>query len=71
MMSLRALGNLSGGGAAAKLAATYYQEHSADYYVEDLDHQGVWMGRGSEDLGLEGAVDRKDFQLGLAGYVGG
>jgi conjugative relaxase-like TrwC/TraI family protein len=71
MMSLRALGNLSGGGSAAKLAATYYQEYSADYYVEDLDHQGVWMGHGAEDLGLEGSVNRQDFQLGLAGYVGG
>ncbi len=71
MMSLRALGNLSSGGAAARLAATYYQDHSADYYVEDLDHQGVWMGRGAEGLGLEGAVDRGEFQLGLAGYAAG
>src|SRR5208282_4974630 len=71
MMSLRALGNLSSGGGAARLAATYYQEYSADYYVEDLAHQGVWMGLGAEDLGLEGAVDRKDFQLGLAGFVAG
>ena len=71
MMSLRGLGNLSTGGSAAKLAATYYQEHSADYYVEDLDHQGVWMGQGAEDLGLEGAVGREQFQLSLAGYVEG
>ena len=71
MMSLRALGNLSSGGGAARLAATYYQEYSADYYVEDLAHQGVWMGLGAQDLGIEGAVDRKDFQLGLAGYVAG
>ena len=71
MMSLRGLGNLSTGGSAAKLAATYYQEHSADYYVEDLDHQGEWMGQGAEDLGLEGAVGREQFQLALAGYVEG
>ncbi|MFH0754431.1 MAG: MobF family relaxase [Candidatus Omnitrophota bacterium] len=71
MMSLRALGNLSGGGSAAKLAATYYQEHSADYYVEDLDQQGAWMGGGAQMLGLNGAVERKEFQLGLAGYVAG
>ncbi len=71
MMSLRALGNLSSGGSAAKLAATYYQEHSADYYVEDLDHQGVWMGQGAESLELEGAVERGEFQLSLAGYVAG
>src|SRR5471032_2008927 len=71
MMTLRALGNLSTGGSAARLASNYYQEHSADYYVENLDHQGVWMGRGAEELGLDGAVDRNEFQLGLAGYVAG
>ena len=71
MMSLRGLGNLGGGSGAAKLAATYYQEHSADYYVEDLDHQGQWMGQGAESLGLEGAVVREEFQLSLAGYVAG
>jgi conjugative relaxase-like TrwC/TraI family protein len=71
MMSLRALGNLSVGGSSAKLAATYYQEHSADYYVEDLAQQGAWMGGGAEQLGLTGAVERKEFQLGLAGYVAG
>src|ERR1019366_5785035 len=69
MMSLKGLGNLSSGSGAAKLAATYYQEHSADYYVEDLDHQGVWMGEGAEALGLEGAIERDEFQLSLAGYV--
>ncbi len=71
MMSLRGLGNLGTGGGSAKLAATYYQEHSADYYVEDLDHQGVWMGQGAEALGLEGAIEREQFQLSLAGYVAG
>ena len=71
MMSLKGLGNLSSGSGAAKLAATYYQEHSADYYVEDLDHQGVWMGQGAEALGLEGAIERDEFQLSLAGYVAG
>ena len=71
MMSLRGLGNLSTGSGAAKLAATYYQQHSADYYVEDLDHQGVWMGQGAQILGLRGAIEREEFQLSLAGYVGG
>ncbi len=71
MMSLRGLGNLSSGSGAAKLAATYYQEYSADYYVEDLDHKGVWMGQGSEALGLEGAIEPDEFQLSLAGYVAG
>src|ERR1017187_2970784 len=71
MMSLRGLGNLSTGGGAARLAATYYQEHSADYYVEDLDHQGVWMGQGAEILGIQGAIERDAFQLSLAGFVGG
>jgi conjugative relaxase-like TrwC/TraI family protein len=69
MMSLKSLGNLSSGSGAAKLAATYYQERSADYYVEDLDHQGVWMGEGAEALGLEGTIERDEFQLSLAGYV--
>ena len=49
----------------ARLAANYYQEHSADYYMEDVDHQGQWMGSGAQELGLEGAVDRSEFQLGL------
>jgi len=71
MMSLRGLGNLSSGSGAAKLAATYYQEHSADYYVEDLDHQGQWIGQGAEALGLHGAIERDEFQLSLAGYVAG
>ncbi len=71
MMSLRALGNLGSGGGAARLASNYYQEHSADYYMEDVDHQGQWMGSGAEELGLAGAVDRSEFQLGLAGYVAG
>ena len=70
-MSLRALGNLSTGGSAARLAANYYQEHSADYYMDDVDHKGVWMGRGAQELELEGPVDRGEFQLGLAGYVAG
>ena len=71
MMSLRALGNLGSGGGAARLAANYYQEHSADYYMDDVDHQGQWMGSGAQELGLEDAVDRSEFQLGLAGYVAG
>jgi conjugative relaxase-like TrwC/TraI family protein len=69
MMSLRGLGNLGSGSGAASLAATYYEEHSADYYVKDLDHQGQWMGQGAQRLGLEGAVDRSEFQLSLAGFV--
>ncbi len=71
MMSLRGLGNLGNGGASARLASTYYQEKSADYYVEDLNHQGVWLGQGAESLGLQGAIDREEFQLSLAGYVVG
>ncbi len=71
MMSLRGLGNLGSGGGSAALAATYYEQKSADYYVKDLDHQGEWMGQGAEALGLNGAIDREDFQLSLAGYVAG
>ena len=47
MMSLRGLGNFGTGSGSARLAATYYQEKSADYYVEDLDHEGAWMGQGA------------------------
>lgn len=71
MMSLRGLGNLGTGAGAAKLAANYYQNKSPDYYVKDLDHQGVWMGQGAKQLGLEGEVSREEFQLSLAGYVAG
>ena len=71
MMSLRGLGNLGSGGGSAALAATYYEQKSADYYVKDLDHQGEWMGQGAEALGLHGAIQREEFQLSLAGYVVG
>jgi hypothetical protein len=37
MISLRGLGNLGSGGGSARLAANYYEEHSADYYIKDLD----------------------------------
>jgi hypothetical protein len=36
-MPLRGLGNLGSGGGSAALAATYYEQKSADYYVKDLD----------------------------------
>ena len=71
MMSLRGLGNLGSGGGSAALAASYYEQRSADYYVKDLDHQGEWMGQGAEALGLHGAIEREEFQLSLAGYVAG
>jgi conjugative relaxase-like TrwC/TraI family protein len=71
MMSIRSLGNLGSGGSTAKLAATYYEEHSADYYLKDVDHSGTWLGLGAQRLGLDGQVDSQDFQLGLAGYVAG
>jgi len=71
MMSLRGLGNLGTGGGSAALAASYYEQRSADYYVKDLDHQGEWMGQGAEELGLYGAINREEFQLSLAGYVAG
>ena len=71
MMSLRGLGNLGSGGGSAALAASYYEQRSADYYVKDLDHQGEWMGQGAEALGLHGAINREEFQMSLAGYVAG
>ncbi len=71
MMSLRGLGNLGSGGGSAALAASYYEQRSADYYVKDLDHQGEWMGQGAEALGLHGGIKQEEFQLSLAGYVAG
>jgi len=71
MMSLRGLGNLGSGGGSAVLAASYYEQRSADYYVKDLDQQGQWMGQGAETLGLHGGINREEFQLSLAGYVAG
>ena len=73
MMSIRALGNLGDGGAAAKAASHYYSEKSADYYVQEAspEPEGEWIGAGAKRLGLEGTPDRQELQLALAGYAGG
>ena len=73
MMSIRALGNLGDGGAAAKAASHYYSEKSADYYVQEAspEPEGEWIGTGAKRLGLEGTPERQELQLALAGYAGG
>jgi len=40
-------------------AKSYYSK--ADYYVDGPESSGVWGGRGSEKLGLQGEVAWKDF----------
>lgn len=62
------IGRLAGGAASAD----YYLKRGADcpdepdrqrsgadldYYTDDADHAGVWVGRGAESLGLSGALD--------------
>src|ERR1017187_5135725 len=73
MMSLRALGNLGTGAAAAKAASTYYKHDSADYYIKDTheEQDGSWIGEGSESLGLTQATTREELQLAFAGYLAG
>ena len=73
MMSLRALGNLGTGGAAAKAASSYYKHDSADYYIKDAheEQDGSWIGEGAEALGLTQSTTREELQLAFAGYLAG
>lgn len=73
MLSLRALGNLTNNGSAAKAAAHYYSERSMDYYAEDFkeDQEGKWIGSGCEHFGVEGGINRLDLQMALAGSLAG
>src|SRR5438552_1840119 len=75
MMSIRSLGSLGAKGGAAKAAAHYYDEKSADYYVRDKaveqEEAGRWIGEGAKRLELKGGPDKQELQLSLAGYLEG
>jgi conjugative relaxase-like TrwC/TraI family protein len=51
------------GGAASYFAADNY------YTRADADRSGAWLGKGSEELGLTGAVDAKTFEAVLKGFL--
>ena len=72
MMSISRLGNLGSDGREAAAASHYYSEKSADYYLKgSSSHDGQWIGRGAQRLGLAGGPDRKELQLALAGDLAG
>lgn len=55
---------------SAKQASNYYKK--ADYYTkgeDGVDISSMWMGKGAEELGLEGAVDHKMFEAIMAGVL--
>ncbi len=62
MITVKALQNSSS-------ASDYYK--SADYYTKDDSIDGVsyWQGRGAENLGLEGGVDKQKFKELLDGKI--
>ena len=73
MLTISALGNLSRQGSAAKVAASYYREQSADYYVKNPEEKqsGEWIGRGAQWFGLSEEPTRDQLQLVLAGSLEG
>lgn len=48
--------------------AAYYGDAADDYYAKEGEAQ-VWQGRGAEELGLTGEVDRQRFRELLAGKI--
>jgi conjugative relaxase-like TrwC/TraI family protein len=55
---------------SAKQASGYYKQ--ADYYTkgqEGVDISSSWLGKGAEELGLEGFVDHQQFEAILAGVL--
>ncbi len=60
MLSVAKVG--SAGGAAA-----YYTQEDNYYFIGEESTQ--WFGKGAEQLGLKGAVDKADFKSVLEGYL--
>lgn len=52
---------------SAGQAASYYE--ADDYYSEGGEAPSAWFGRGAEELGLSGEVDRRTFAAGLEGQL--
>ena len=50
--------------------ASYYGDAADDYYAKEGESQ-VWQGKGAEELGLSGDVDRDRFRELLDGKVAG
>ena len=73
MLTISALGNLSRQGSAAKVAASYYREQSADYYAKNPEEKqsGEWIGRGAQRFGLFEPPTREQLQSVLAGSLEG
>lgn len=51
--------------------ATSYYEADDDYYAEGGKAPSAWYGKGAEEVGLSGAVDRDQFAKLLKGEVAG
>jgi conjugative relaxase-like TrwC/TraI family protein len=60
---------LSPGALNVGQAETYFKEHYShdDYYSENHQTTGQWIGKGAGDLGLAGDVSRGDFSALLRG----
>ena len=52
---------------SASQAASYYE--ADDYYSEGGEAPSAWFGKGAEELGLAGEVDRTAFARGLEGRL--
>ncbi len=72
MLSVRALGSLGVESAAARAVSSYFKDAYADYYVKDLDNKfaGQWCGKGSQQMGLTGSIDKETLTAALSGRAG-
>jgi conjugative relaxase-like TrwC/TraI family protein len=61
--------SLSPGALSAGQAETYFEEHYSqdDYYTQNHQIVGQWIGKGASALGLAGDVAREDFSSLLQG----
>ncbi len=65
--TILALGGFGGTGTAAGIAEYFTGDCAVDYYVEGGQRPGVWFGDGARALGLNGHVERSQFENLLAG----
>ena len=65
--TILALGGFGGTGTTAGIADYFTGDCAVDYYVEGGQRPGVWFGDGARALGLNGHVERSQFENLLAG----
>lgn len=47
--------------------AQAHEDAIGRYFIGSVDGPGVWLGRGAEELGLRGQVERREFEMVLQG----